>query len=270
VDTPGGCTTFGRHVAVVISWMRGCEQRRLNGGSGKRRSEEIAHLPARSGNVLPRPDRATSAGCARPPSATQSFSGLLLFLLGLALLFERLAGLLGSGLAGRLVGHVSHLPYSGRTPVVVPPEQPRCSWSSDGPGQHESDEDIYLPRISRARSMCQILVCAISHSFERVSCHSVGMWCTPLGLSVWVPQRRHTAIRPFVSGAWCSSRRVPAWAAPAVTMNLPSTAGFSRADGEPEGAQSGPDSGQLVLPSTLCPSDQRRAASGRPDPAELI
>jgi hypothetical protein len=40
---------------------------------------------------------------------------LLLVLLGLALLFERLTGLLGGGLAGRLVGHVGPLPCDDRT-----------------------------------------------------------------------------------------------------------------------------------------------------------
>src|SRR5450631_1693974 len=51
-----------------------------------------------------------------PPSAAQALAGLLLVLLGQALLLQRLAGLLGGGLAGRLVGHVSPLPTDERTP----------------------------------------------------------------------------------------------------------------------------------------------------------
>jgi len=38
-----------------------------------------------------------------------ALTGLFLVLLGLALLFERLAGLFGGGLAGRLIGHVNPL-----------------------------------------------------------------------------------------------------------------------------------------------------------------
>jgi len=72
-------------------------------------------------------------------SANQRFVSLLLVLLSLALFFERLAGLLGGGLTGRLVGHVSPLsllrPYSysrlptadeGGAEVVGDPERRVC------------------------------------------------------------------------------------------------------------------------------------------------
>jgi hypothetical protein len=62
------------------------------------------------------PGRACVKSAGRPRSSTEFLTSLLLVLLGLTLLFERLAGLLGGGLSRRLVGHVNPLsllrPYS--------------------------------------------------------------------------------------------------------------------------------------------------------------
>jgi hypothetical protein len=89
--------------------------------------------------VHPMPSRSvpwqseTNACECESPSANQRFAGLLLVLLGLALLFERLAGLLRGGLPGRLVGHVGPLPSSNLSPVLILPQQAEAPPSKSDP-----------------------------------------------------------------------------------------------------------------------------------------
>ena len=66
-----------------------------------------------------------------------------------------------------------------------------------------------MPRINLALAMSRSRDCALSHSLDWVTRPSCKTWCDPVGPSVRAPHRLHTGIRPFVSGAWCSS----SWAA---------------------------------------------------------
>lgn len=77
---------------------------------------------------------------------------------------------------------------------------------------------------------------ASSHLLARVTWLSSGACVRPRGSSVWFPQRRHTAIRPFVSGEWCSSRRAATDAASGDTMII-LTGVPSWADAKPEGSK---------------------------------
>ena len=84
-------------------------------------------------------------------------------------------------------------------------------------------------RASRMRSMWLILDCKTSHSPDRISWRSAGRWCRPSGPSVWDPHRRHTDIRPFVSGTWWTSSLLPARTAAAVDTSLQAAAELSAA-----------------------------------------